>query len=77
LHAKKTRDRKKFFLDIGDKIIAEMLNESELLRSYLLSQEIISLEEYNKSKNRDIESTQIVVNVSIFKFFYVFIYIKF
>jgi hypothetical protein len=50
LHAKKTRDRKKYFLEISDKILYELSLETDKLRSYLRSFNIISEEELKKSE---------------------------
>lgn len=40
MHAKKTRDRKKHFFELSDKIILEMENEVKQLREYLLSMNV-------------------------------------
>jgi hypothetical protein len=50
LHAKKTRDRKKYFLGISDKIIEELSSETDNLRNYLRSLNIINEEELKKSE---------------------------
>jgi hypothetical protein len=40
MHAKKTRDRKKHFFELSDKIITEMENEVKQLREYLASMNV-------------------------------------
>jgi hypothetical protein len=50
LHAKKTRDRKKYFLGISDKIIEELSSETDNLRNYLRSLNILNEEELKKSE---------------------------
>ncbi len=56
MHAKKTRDRKKQFLEMSEKIITEMEKESTSLRTYLLSLNLITEEEFEQSKQRLLES---------------------
>ena len=53
IHAKKTRDKKKMFLDLGDKTIQNLQNTVIFLREYLASFEIISVEELNELRKKD------------------------
>lgn len=53
MHAKKTRDRKKFFLEISNKLIEDMESEARKLRGYLLALEFISEEDVNRAQLRD------------------------
>lgn len=49
IHAKKTRDRKRNFLSVSEKIIEELENEEKSLKGYLLSLKLISNEEFEES----------------------------
>eukprot|EP01031_Cornospumella_fuschlensis_P017227 gene17227-21063_t len=55
MHAKKTRDRKKFFLEMSGKIIMEMEKESQQLRSYLISTGVLREEDMAKYKDREMQ----------------------
>ena len=54
MHAKKTRDRKKQFLDLSESIIGEMEKEAQSLREYMLSKQLMTEEEYRKYQQRDL-----------------------
>lgn len=56
MHAKKTRDRKKHFLEMSEKIIVEMEKEANSLRNYLFSLNLISPEEVEVSRQRVLAS---------------------
>jgi len=56
MHAKKTRDRKKQFLELSEKIISEMETEAQQLREYMLSMNLMTEEEYVAYRERDIQS---------------------
>jgi len=58
MHAKKTREKKKFFFERSDKIISEMEHEANLLREYLISVKVMTRDEDNKAKLRDLESKE-------------------
>lgn len=65
MHAKKTRDRKKFFLDMSEKIISEMENESKALREYLRSLNMITEEECSLFHARDLQSQQELAHLKV------------
>ena len=56
MHAKRTRDKKKMFLEASEQIISEMENESRLLREYLVSAKLISVEYCAQSEHRAMQS---------------------
>jgi len=56
MHAKRTRDKKKLFLEASEQVIYEMETESRLLREYLVSVKLISLEDSAQSEQRTIQS---------------------
>lgn len=56
MHAKKTRDRKKQFLEMSEKVISEMESEAFAMRKYLRSLNLITDEEISQSLLRDSES---------------------
>ena len=56
MHAKKTRDKKKNFLEISEKLIQEMEKESRTLRAYLYKLNLVSDEEIRTSKLRETQS---------------------
>lgn len=56
MHAKKTRDRKKQFLEMSEKVISEMEAEAVTMRQYLRSLDLISDVEINMSIERDKQS---------------------
>lgn len=56
MHAKKTRDRKKCFLEASEKFIADMEAEAKILRTYLRSLKVISEEEIVELNERDEQS---------------------
>jgi len=56
MHAKRTRDKKKLFLEASEQIIYEMETESRLLREYLVSVKLISVEDSAQSEQRTIQS---------------------
>mmetsp|Transcript_32868 Transcript_32868/g.47472 ORF Transcript_32868/g.47472 Transcript_32868/m.47472 type:complete len:525 (+) Transcript_32868:120-1694(+) len=58
MHAKKTREKKKYFFERSDKIISEMEHEANLLREYLISVKVMTRDEDNKAKLRDLESKE-------------------
>lgn len=53
MHAKKTRDRKKFFLETSEKIISEMEKEARKLREYLVQLGVLSEEEFQRLQHRE------------------------
>lgn len=55
IHAKKTRDRKKVFLENSEHTIVEMEKDARLLREYLLNKNLITSAEYNDMKNKEIQ----------------------
>ena len=65
MHAKKTRDRKKQFLDISEKIITEMEAEAESLRKYLLSINAITEDDIIESHERTERSKQKIANLMV------------
>lgn len=56
MHAKKTRDRKKNVLEINEKLIQEMENESRTLRAYLYKLNLVTDDEMRSSKLRENQS---------------------
>lgn len=58
MHAKKTRDRKKQYLEASEQMIFEMEEEARKLRDYLVSIQRISPEEVARSNERDLQSKQ-------------------
>lgn len=56
MHAKRTRDKKKMFLEASEQIISEMENESRVLREYLVSAKLISVEYCAESEQRAMQS---------------------
>lgn len=55
IHAKKTRDRKKQFLETGESIIEEMVTEGKVLREYLISLNMLSPNEtFNAAKRQEL-----------------------
>ena len=58
MHAKKTRDRKKQYLEASEQMISEMEEEARKLRDYLVSIQRISPEEVARSNERDLQSKQ-------------------
>jgi len=56
MHAKRTRDKKKIFLEASEHIISEMESESRLLREYLVSAKLISVEYCTQSEQRAMQS---------------------
>ena len=56
MHAKRTRDKKKLFLEASEQVIYEMETESRLLREYLVSVKLISVEDSAQSEQRTIQS---------------------
>ena len=53
LHAKKTRDRKKWFLEASERTIADMEQEVQAMRNYLVSVKLMSALDVQKYKERD------------------------
>lgn len=53
MHAKRTRDRKKMFFEISEKVITKMENEVSILRNYLVSVNMMSPEERKIGEDRD------------------------
>lgn len=53
LHAKKTRDRKKWFLEASERTIADMEKEVQAIRSYLVSIKVLNAHDVARSKERD------------------------
>jgi hypothetical protein len=53
MHAKKTRDRKKKFFELSEKIIVNMENEAKILRYYLLSINVLTAEQVALSEKTD------------------------
>jgi len=45
LHAKKTREKKKLFLEYSEQMIVNMEHESKILRDYLVSIDVMTIEE--------------------------------
>ena len=70
MHAKRTRDRKKNFVDLSEKLIMDMDTEAKSLMEYLVSIKLITAEELNNSKEKAIaarnELTILKVNKSFF-----------
>jgi hypothetical protein len=54
MHAKKTRDKKKMFLEASELAIHEMELETMKLRDYLRSLKLLSEDEYRKAHERDV-----------------------
>jgi len=54
MHAKRTRDRKKNFLEASEHIIADMESEIIAMRNYLLSIKVLTSDDLSKSAERDI-----------------------
>lgn len=69
MHAKKTRDRKKFFLEMSDKIISEMETESKALRDYLRTIGVLSEEEYQQRNLIDLKAREEIDNLKVCLFF--------
>ena len=65
MHAKKTRDRKKHFLGMSEKIITEMETEASAMRNYLRSLNLISEEECRQSQQRALECQQEIANLKV------------
>lgn len=65
MHAKKTRDRKKFYLEMSDKIISEMEAESKSLRQYLREIGMISEEDYQQRTLKDLKAKQEIDNMKV------------
>lgn len=65
MHAKKTRDRKKFFLETSEKIINEMEKEAHQLREYLLKLGVISEEECKKLQLRELEAKKELASLKV------------
>jgi hypothetical protein len=63
MHAKKTRDRKKFFLETSEKIIQEMEAEANAMRLYLLQLGVLSKEECSQLYMREMQSHQELLNL--------------
>lgn len=77
MHAKKTRDRKKFFLEMSDKIISEMETESKALRDYLRTIGVLSEEEYQQRTLIDLKAREEIDNLKVCLFFPLFDMINF
>lgn len=69
MHAKKTRDRKKQFLEMSENIIAEMEAEAKAMRSYLLSLNLISEEDCALSLRREMESKEEIAKLKVLRCF--------
>lgn len=69
MHAKKTRDRKKQFLEMSENIIAEMEAEAKAMRSYLLSLNLISEEYCALSLRREMESKEEIAKLKVLRCF--------
>jgi len=54
MHAKRTRDRKKNFLEASEQIIADMESEIIAMRNYLLSIKVLTSDDLSKSAERDL-----------------------
>lgn len=67
MHAKKTRDRKKMFLQASEQIISEMESQVDVLRNYLLSLKILSLKEVEDCHERDIQSRRELLTLKVKK----------
>lgn len=65
MHAKKTRDRKKFFLEMSDKIISEMEAETLALRAYLMRIGLMSKEDYEAYVAQSIKMRQQMAEAKI------------
>lgn len=65
MHAKKTRDRKKLFLEMSEKIIGEMEKEAKQLREYMLSMNLMTEEEFDRYRQRDLISKQEIENLKV------------
>lgn len=53
MHAKRTRDRKKLFFEISEKVISKMEAEAKILRDYLVSVKMMTAEEAKARADRD------------------------
>ena len=53
MHAKRTRDRKKMFFEISEQVIAKMEAEAKILRNYLVSANMMTIEERDAREERD------------------------
>lgn len=70
MHAKRTRDRKKYFLEASERIIVDMGAEVVAMRNYLVSINVLSPEDVAKSQERDIASRkQLALLKGTFEFF--------
>ena len=56
MHAKRTRDRKKYFLEVSERTIVDLEQEVQAMRNYLVSIKLLSAEDAAKSKERDSQS---------------------
>jgi hypothetical protein len=56
MHAKRTRDRKKMFLEVSEQIISDMESESRILRDYLVSLRLMTQDEASKAEERTNDS---------------------
>lgn len=58
MHAKRTRDRKKMFFEISEKIIVNMERETKILRDYLVSINVITADQAQESEDHDRQCRQ-------------------
>lgn len=65
MHAKKTRDRKKQFLEISEKVISEMEAEALAMRHYLRSLNLISEQEMAEYIERDNRSKRAIEQMKL------------
>ena len=65
MHAKKTRDRKKFFMESSDRMLSEMQHEASVLREYLRRLGVLSAEEVLRATLRDAEAEQEIASFKV------------
>jgi SOS-response transcriptional repressor LexA len=65
MHAKKTRDRKKQFLEVSEKVISEMEAEALAMRQYLRSLNLISEQEMAEYIERDNRSKRAIEQMKL------------
>lgn len=65
MHAKKTREKKKNFLESSEKMILEMEKESRILRAYLYKLNLVTDDEMQAAKLRESQSKQQLDNLKV------------
>jgi hypothetical protein len=65
MHAKKTRDRKKLFLQASEQIIREMEADLRTVRDYLVSIKLLSHEDAARANQHDLECKEELARLKV------------